>query len=115
MYISEKTLEMHSSKQMTVYEQIIFFIKIPNFQNLILWWKIDFWAWKWVPGHARTVPDLEKPGKRTENPEKPPELLSAMAGPIVNIIFQSRGSLGGLDMISYTPELIQKRILTESV
>ena len=65
------TLEKHSSKQMTVYEQITFFIKIRNFQNLILWWKIDFWAWKWVPGHARTIPDHEKPGKRTENPEKP--------------------------------------------
>ena len=31
------TLEKHSSKQMTVYEQITFFIKIRNFQNLILW------------------------------------------------------------------------------
>ena len=30
------TLEKHSSKQMTVYEQITFFIKIRNFQNLIL-------------------------------------------------------------------------------
>ena len=31
---------------------------------------------------SRTIPDLEKTGKRAENPEKPPELLSAMAGPI---------------------------------
>ena len=30
------TLEKHGSKQMTVYEQITFFIKIRNFQNLIL-------------------------------------------------------------------------------
>ena len=64
------TLESHSSKQMMVYEQITFFIKSRIFQNLILWWKIDFWAWKQVSGHARTVPDLEKPGKRTEKPEK---------------------------------------------
>ena len=49
------------------YKNSIFWL----FQNLILWWKIDFWAWKWVPGHAWTIPDHEKPGKRTENPEKP--------------------------------------------
>ena len=49
------------------YKNSIFWL----FQNLILWWKIDFWAWKWVPGHARTIPDHEKPGKRAENPEKP--------------------------------------------
>ena len=44
--LRKTTLEMHSSKQMTVYEQITFFIKIRNFQNLILWWKVDSWAWK---------------------------------------------------------------------
>ena len=34
-------------------------------------------------------PDLEEPGKRTENLAKPPELLSAMAGPIVNYNYSS--------------------------
>ena len=55
------------------YKNSIFWLS----QNLILWWKIDFWAWKWVPGHARTIPDHEKPGKRVENPEKPENLGSA--------------------------------------
>ena len=34
--LRKTTLEKHSSKQMRVYEQITFFIKIRNFQNLIL-------------------------------------------------------------------------------
>ena len=55
------TLENHRTKQMMVYvyEQITFFIKNRNLQNLILLWKIDFWTWKQVSGHAWTVPDFE--------------------------------------------------------